>query len=545
MKITFLGAAREVTGSRTLLNCGGKNILVDYGMEQGRDVYVNEELTVKPSDIDCILLTHAHIDHAGMLPWLTKNGFNGTIWCTDPTADLCEIMLKDSAHIQETEAEWKNRKARRSGKEEVEPVYSMEDAMNTLKLIKHAPYGVKFKALDGVEVRFQDAGHLLGSASIEAWATENSQTKKLVFSGDIGNMNRPILRDPQYVDSADYVIMESTYGDRSHGEAPDFIKELTDILKTTFDRGGTVVIPAFAVGRTQEFLYFLRIILEKKLVKGHESFPVYVDSPLANEATKIFHENVADCCDADTSELLRKGINPLRFEELHRSVTTEESKALNFNTEPKVILSASGMCEAGRIRHHLKHNLWRREATILFVGYQSNGTLGRQILEGAKTIKLFGESIEVNAEIRNFNGVSGHADDKGLIKWAAALKQKPQRVFVNHGDDDAATTMTQRLKAELGYEAVAPYNGDEWDLLADKQTIHGDRELIKRHSKEQHSGQKSTQHKQAHSGNAATLKLENAMRRLENIINRSTNLPKNELEKLERQIIEICDKFQA
>ncbi len=536
MKLTFLGAAREVTGSRTLLSTCGKNILVDYGMEQGRDVYVNEELAVKPADIDCVLLTHAHIDHAGMLPWLVKNGFNGTIWCTDPTADLCNIMLKDSAHIQEMEAEWKNRKAKRSGAKNIEPVYDMNDAMNTLKLIKHAPYGVEFEVAEGVKARFQDAGHLLGSASIEVWATENSQTKKLVFSGDIGNTNRPILCDPHYVDSADFVVMESTYGDRSHGQAPDFIKELTHILKTTFDRGGTVVIPAFAVGRTQEFLYFLRIILEKKLVKGHESFPVFVDSPLASEATKIFHENVADCCDSDTSELLRKGINPLRFDQLNLSVTTEESKALNFNTEPKVILSASGMCEAGRIRHHLKHNLWRREATILFVGYQSSGTLGRQILEGAKTVKLFGESIEVNAEIRNFNGVSGHADDKGLIRWASEFKTKPQRIFVNHGDDDAANTMTERLKNELGLVAVAPYNGDEWDLLLDKQTEQGDRELVKR--KEYAKQQKAPQN-----GNAATLKVANALRRLENVVNRSGHMNENELEKLERQIIEICEKY--
>ncbi len=538
MKLTFFGAAREVTGSGTLLEVCGKNILVDFGMEQGRDIYVNKEMHVKPSDIDCVLLTHAHTDHAGMLPYLVKNGFKGIIWCTDPTADLCGILLRDSAHIQESEAEWKNRKAKRSGEKEVQPVYGMKDAENTLKLIKHAPYDVQFDALSGIKVRFVDAGHLLGSASIEVWATESEQTKKIVFSGDIGNANRPILRDPQYITQADYVVMESTYGNRSHGERPDFIKELTDILKTTFDRGGTVVIPAFAVGRTQEFLYFLRIILEKKLVKGHESFPVYVDSPLANEATEIFKENVADICDSDTREMLKRGINPLRFEQLHRSVTTDESKALNLNTEPKVIISSSGMCEAGRIRHHLKHNLWREESTVLFVGYQSNGTLGRKILDGAKSVKLFGETIEVNAEIRNFNGVSGHADDKGLLKWAASFEKKPQHFFVNHGDDDAASIMCERIQKELGYTTTAPYSGDAWNLLTGEQVQHGDRQLIER--KEYAQGQKRDYGKES----TVFARVKKAMSMLMSVVDKSKNSSDEKLQKLEKKILEICEMFR-
>ncbi len=537
MKLTFSGAAREVTGSRTLLECAGKNILVDCGMEQGVDIYVNEELPIKASDIDCVLLTHAHIDHAGMIPHLVKNGFSGTIWCTDPTADLCQIMLKDSAHIQEMEAEWKNRKAKRSGGQKFEPVYDMQDAMNALKLIKHLPYNSKTNIMDGIDVRFVDAGHLLGSASIEVWATENSVTKKLLFSGDIGNTDKPILRNPQYVDSADYVVMESTYGDRSHGPKPDFITEMAEILKATFNKKGTVVIPAFAVGRTQELLYFLRIILEKKLVTGYESFPVYVDSPLANEATKIFNENVLDCCDDETRDLLKQGINPLKFPELHCSVTTDESKAINFDTTPKVIISASGMCEAGRIRHHLKHNLWRKECSVLFVGYQSNGTMGRKLLNGEKTVKLFGETIEVNAQIYNLNGISGHADDVGLIKWISALKNKPQRVFVNHGDEEAAQTMMGRIENELHFTAEAPYNGDSWDLITDKQVEHGDRELIKR---------KNYNKQQSHSKklSSAAQKVINALQKLEQLVNAKLNTTNKELAKLEQEILSIYNKFK-
>ncbi len=536
MELSFLGAAREVTGSRTLLKCGGKNILVDCGMEQGIDVYVNEELPVLPSDIDCVLLTHAHIDHAGMLPHLVKNGFDGTIWCTDPTADLCGIMLKDSAFIQESEAEWKNRKAKRSGAKQIEPLYTIEDAMDTLKLLRHAPYGQKIQALDGIEIRFVDAGHLLGSASIEVWATENNVTKKLVFSGDIGNLDQPILENPQYIEDADYVVMESTYGDRTHGPKPDFVKELTNILKKTFDRGGTVVIPAFSVGRTQEFLYFLRILLDQKLVKGHESFPVYVDSPLANEATKIFHQNVADYCDADTSELLRKGINPLRFDELHMSVTADESKALNANQTPKVILSASGMCEAGRIRHHLKHNLWRENCTILFVGYQSNGTMGRKILDGAKSVRLFGENIEVNAEIRNFNGVSGHADNNMLVAWAKAFSKNPPKFFINHGDEDAAITMVKRLEDELGYTCVAPYNGDAWDLLDYKQTEHGDRELVQ--------NRRTFKAGVAKEQSGASANLNSALRRLENAVANSKGRSHSDIQKLEKAIAALCSEWE-
>lgn len=482
MKLTFLGAAHEVTGSLTLLQANGCNILVDCGMEQGRDVFENAPLPIAPGEVDAVVLTHAHMDHAGNLPLLVKNGFSGPIYATDPTCDLCNIMLQDSAHIQEMEAEWKSRKAQRAGGEPVEPVYTMDDAMDAIALLHPVAYETCITVCDGVEARFVDAGHLLGSASIELWLTEGGQTKKLVCSGDIGNPGRPLLRDPHPIEEADFVLIESTYGNRSHGEHPDYVSEFSHILQATFDRGGSVIVPAFAVGRTQEFLYILRQIIEEKRVHGHDGFPVYVDSPLANEATQVFRGNVLECCDDETRALLKRGVNPLVFPGLRCSVTTDESKAINFDETPKVILSASGMCDAGRIRHHLKHNLWRPECTVLFVGYQAEGTLGRLLLEGAPTVRLFGETIEVKAELRNLNGVSGHADDKGLMAWAAAFAQKPQRVFVNHGDEEAAETLTARLTNELHYTVTTPYSGDAWDLLADTQTAQSRRRRIERPS---------------------------------------------------------------
>ena len=393
MKLTFIGADHEVTGSCTLLTVCGKNILVDYGMEQGADAFVNVDLPINPAAIDCVLLTHAHIDHSGLLPLLYKNGFRGAIYATEPSTDLCKIMLQDSAHIQEFEAEWKNRKALRAGAEAVEPLYTINDALGAVEKLVPVHYDEKTKIYDGVTIRFIDAGHLLGSASIEVWLEEEGVSKKVVFSGDIGNLNQPIIRNPTYLKTADYVVMESTYGDRSHGPVPNYIAELTQILQRTFDRGGNVIVPSFAVGRTQEMLYFLRKIKEDQLVKGHDGFTVYVDSPLANEATGVFKKNLDHCYDAETKALVDAGINPIGFVGLKTSVTSDDSKAINFDKDCKVILSASGMCDAGRIKHHLKHNLWRPECTVLFGGYQSVGTLGRSIVDGAKEVHIFAEKI--------------------------------------------------------------------------------------------------------------------------------------------------------
>jgi metallo-beta-lactamase family protein len=412
MKLVFVGADHEVTGSCHYLEVAGKHILVDYGMEQGVNVFENVPLPVAESMIDYVFLTHAHVDHSGLLPLLYARGFRGQIYSTDATADLCSIMLRDCAHIQSAEAEWKNRKAKRSANNAVvEPLYTMEDADGVIRRFVPCHYNTIVEVCEGVKIRFTDIGHLLGSASIEVWLTEDGNTKKIVFSGDIGNKHQPLLKDPTPTKEADYVVMESTYGDRLHPKDKlDYVAELTKVLQETLDRGGNVVIPSFAVGRTQEILYFLRKIKVGRLVKGHEDFPVYVDSPMAVEATGVFQENRWECFDDEAMEFVKEGINPIAFSGLKLSITSEESKAINFDETPKVIISASGMCDAGRIRHHLKHNLWRPECTILFVGYQSVGTLGRALVEGADEVKLFGETVSVRAEIRKMTGLSGHAD---------------------------------------------------------------------------------------------------------------------------------------
>lgn len=480
MKLTFLGAAHEVTGSRFLLQACGKNIMVDYGMEQGAGMYENAPLPISEQEIDYVLLTHAHIDHSGYLPLLYKNGFRGKVFTTKPTAELCGIMLLDSAHIQESDAEWKNRKALRSGRPLVEPLYTQEHAKGVCELFAPCDYNKEVALCEGISIRATDVGHLLGSASIEVRVSEGGETRTLVFSGDIGNINQPLLRDPQYLHSADYVIMESTYGDRSHGPVPDYIASLTQTLQETFDKGGNVVIPSFAVGRTQEMLYFIRQIKQQRLVKGHDGFPVYVDSPLAIEATHVFNENTLECADEDTMKLIREGVNPISFDGLRLAVSADESKLINEDKEPKVIISASGMCDAGRVRHHLKHNLWRPECTVLFVGYQSVGTLGRSLVDGAKEVKLFDETIEVRASVRTLAGVSGHADNNGLIRWAKAFDPKPSHVFVVHGDDDVCETFAARLRDELGLDAHAPYNGESWSLNPPEMLEEGNRQRLKK-----------------------------------------------------------------
>ena len=428
MKLTFLGANHEVTGSCTLLEAAGQRYLIDCGMEQGKDVYENQPIPVAPGEIDGVLATHAHIDHTGLLPLLVRNGFRGRIYATRPTAELCSIMLRDSAHIQEFEAEWKNRKGQRSGAEPVEPMYTIQDAEAAIALFRGYDYNKEIELAPGIVIRFVDVGHLLGSSSIEIWVTENGATTKLVFSGDIGNHDQPIIKDPTYLKDADYVFMESTYGDRSHGPRPDYVAELAKILQRTFDRGGNVVIPSFAVGRTQELLYFIREIKERGLVTGHGDFPVYVDSPLAVEATRVFLQCDTQFVDDEMRAVIRSGVNPLVFPGLKLTVSTEESKAINDDPTPKVIISASGMCDAGRIRHHLKHNLWKRETLVLFVGYQAVGTPGRALADGAKKVKLLGEEIQVNAEVDVLPGVSGHADKAGLISWLNGFEEARARV---------------------------------------------------------------------------------------------------------------------
>lgn len=464
MKLTFIGADHEVTGSCHLLQACGLNILVDCGMEQGINKFENAELPISYSNVDYVLVTHSHIDHVGMLPFIYARGFRGQVMGTRATCDLCEIMLRDCAHIQETEAEWKNRKAKRAGKSEVPPLYTMNDANGVLEHFVPCNYDQIIKLKEGFEIRFTDVGHLLGSASIEIWMTEEDCSKKIVFSGDIGNKNKPLIRSPQYIHQADYVVMESTYGDRFHKHTGDHVEEFAKVIEETLDRGGNVVIPAFAVGRTQEVLNYIREIKEKHLVKGHDNFPVYLDSPMAVEATAVFKENMMDCYNDETKALIKKGINPISFPGLRLSVTSDDSIAINFDEEPKVIISAAGMCDAGRVRHHLKHNLWRPECTILFAGYQAVGTLGRSIVEGREEVKLFGESIEVKAHIEKIEGISGHADQTGLLEWVGSFMERPKHVFVVHGDDEVCDTFAATVKEKFGMEADAPFSGTSYDL---------------------------------------------------------------------------------
>ena len=533
MKLTFIGATHEVTGSCYFLEAAGKKFLVDCGMEQGPDQYENQEIPVALSDVDFALLTHAHIDHSGNFPLAYAKGFRGPIYATNATCDLCDIMLRDSAHIQMFEAEWRNRKAQRNGQADFVPAYTMEDALGVIKQFVGCEYSRKIQIADGIQVRFVDAGHLLGSSSLELWITEEGVEKKIVFSGDIGNLNQPLIKDPEYLDSADYVVMESTYGDRSHGERPDYARELVKILKRTFDKNGNVVVPSFAVGRTQEMLYFLRRIKEENMLPEYPYFDVYVDSPLAVQATNIFKEHYTDCYDEEAMELIEKGINPIAFPGLKLSITSDESRAINMDDSHKVILSASGMCDAGRIKHHLKHNLWRRESTIVFVGYQAVGTLGRALLEGATDVRLFGEDIHVCADIVRLPGISGHADDAGLMRWASSFKEKPKRVFVTHGDDQVCDLFAERLKNELGYNAMAPFSGTEFDMLAneiEKETVG----IVIKHAKEKAKARKAS---------GVYARLLAAGQRLMTVIRHNEGGANKDLAKFADQINSMCDKW--
>ena len=530
MKLTFLGAGHEVTGSRTLLTAAGHNILIDYGMEQGADLYENPPLPLAAGEIDCVLLTHAHIDHSGMIPRLAKEGFRGPIYATEATTKLSEIMLLDSAHIQESEAQWRNRKAQRAGGEIIEPVYTVNDAQAALRLFRPCTYGPTYPILDGISISFQDAGHLLGSASITVTVTEDGSTETLLFSGDLGNVHRPLIRDPQMPVGADFVVIESTYGDRLHGPRADYAGQLTRVLQDTLDRGGNLVIPAFSVGRTQELLFLLREIKQDRRIQGHDGFPVYVDSPLSVEATNIYSGGMMEYYDDETLDLLSRGIDPIHFPGLRTSTTSQESMAINMDPEPKVILSASGMCEAGRIRHHLKHNLWRPQSTILFVGYQSEGTLGRKLLDGAKSVKLFGEEIQVNAKIEQMDGISGHADQSMLLNWMAAMTHKPKKVFVNHGSDAVTDTFAALLREKLQLDAEAPYNGSCFDLTAMEWVSLGFRTHVEKR-------------KVSVRTNAVFQRLYQAGRRLLNVIEKNRGLANRELAKFADQVTALCDKW--
>ena len=474
MKVTFCGATKTVTGSNFLVEGAGKKFLVDCGLYQGgaKDEIKNEEpFPYNINEIDFMLLTHAHIDHSGRIPKLYKEGYRNPIYATNATCDLCAIMLPDSGHIQETETEWKNRKRIRRGEEELVPIYDAETAAKSLELFKGEPYNQIIELDDDIHVRFNDAGHMLGSSTIEIWIRENGENKKIVFSGDLGNNDIPLLAEPTMIQDADFLVMESTYGNRLHikneSKAETFINIVTDTIKN----GGTVVIPSFAVGRTQEILYELNTIKDseddspefERKYRLLMNTPVYVDSPLAISATEVFKENM-DLFDEETQELIKRGDNPLEFPGLKFTQTVEESKALNESDESAIIISASGMCEVGRIKHHLKHNIWNPKNTILFVGYQAPGTLGRKIVDGAKTVKIFGEEVAVNARVEYIEGYSGHADQAGLLHFVNSFVKKPNHIFLVHGEEESQKVLRDKINENFDLPVSIPDYCESFDL---------------------------------------------------------------------------------
>lgn len=474
MNITFLGAAKTVTGSCYLVETKDTKFLIDCGMFQGRanEIILNPEpFPFDPEKLDFMLLSHAHIDHSGRIPKLYMDGFKGNIYATKATMQLCGIMLPDSGHIQEFENEWLNRKRQRAGKPPAKPLYTVKEATDCLKLFKGVVYDEVINITKDIRVRFNDAGHVLGSAILEIWVTENNQATKLVFSGDLGNKGMPILRDPTIIYEADYLIIESTYGNKLHSirKGSENVEKLLNIVAETVSRGGNVVIPSFAVGRTQEIIYDLNKYMDEfeQRVDILKNIPVYVDSPLAVSATQIFRENL-DCFDDEAKQYIANGDNPLDFPNLNFTQSPVESKKLNERKESTIIISASGMCDAGRIKHHLKHNLWRKESTILFVGYQAEGTLGRRILEGASKVKLFGEEISVNARIEAIDGFSGHADMAGLLSWIGSFGKKPKKVFIVHGEKDVMAEFAQSITDEFGLKCIIPGRGDSYVVSSDK-----------------------------------------------------------------------------
>lgn len=469
MDIQFFGAAKMVTGSNYLLRTKNFNVVIDCGMFQGSNE--NErmnftEFPFDPKDVDIMILTHAHIDHSGRIPKLVKDGFRGKIICTKPTFDLCEIMLKDSAKIQESDAQWENKKRVRAGLDDIVPLYTMEDAEISLKYFDSYHYDQKIILNDDISIRFKDAGHILGSSILEIWVKDGEENTKVVFSGDLGMPGRPIINSPEFIDEADYLVMESTYGDTIHEPFKDSTKKLIEIINKTALRGGTVLIPSFAVGRTQELIYELNNYYEYNQVEEYMKIPVYIDSPLAVNATEVFQKN-ASSFNKDTRDMILKGDNPFTFSNLRYIKTQEESMALNKSDYPKVIISSSGMATAGRIRHHLKHNLYNPLNSLVFVGYQAQGSLGRILLDGAKKVKLLGEEINVALEIYDLEGFSGHADQPTLMNWISKFKIKPKKVFIVHGEIEASEALSTLIKEKLNINTIIPNLGDKFEIKKD------------------------------------------------------------------------------
>ena len=474
MKITFLGATRTVTGSNFLVEGAGKKFLVDCGMWQGKaeqEMENSQEFEFNPSEIDFMLLTHAHIDHSGRIPKLYNEGFRNKVYAHKATCDLCTLMLPDSGHIQETEAEWKNKKRKRKGEEPIEPIYTAEDAVRCLEIFEPVQYDQIIEITPEIHVRFNDAGHMLGSSIIEVWVKEGDKETKTVFTGDIGNNDIPLLSPPTMIEDTDFLVMESTYGSRLHMRNDEKAEIFLDVVSETLDNGGTVVIPSFAVGRTQEILYEINKLKDeygddeefRRKYKTIMKAPVYVDSPLAISATEVFRENT-EIFDEETKEEIMRGDNPLEFPGLKFTRTADESKVLNEDQTPSIIISASGMCEVGRIKHHLKHNLWNPKSTILFVGYQAPGTLGYSIVNGAKTVKIFGEEIAVNARIEYIEGYSGHADQELLMNCIYSYIKKPKHIFLVHGEPESQDVLADKIEEETKIGVTIPEFGETYEL---------------------------------------------------------------------------------
>jgi metallo-beta-lactamase family protein len=476
MKLTFWGGARTVTGSCYLLEVGKAKILIDCGMFQGNKAITERNERPFPfnvADIDFVLLSHAHTDHSGLIPKLCKAGFKGSVYATEATKDLCSIMLPDSGHIQEVETEWKNRKGKRGGKtRNVEPIYTVEDAERSLRLFSPVRYDMDVTVTSQVRACFRDAGHILGSAIIEIWVTEGLEETKLVFSGDLGKYNQPIINDPTPIESADYLLIESTYGSRNH-EVEDKVDLLRDVINATVARGGNVVIPAFAVGRTQTLMYHLNNMLAKGEIP---QVPIFVDSPLAIAATHIFTDH-PELYDQEARRIHDTGDELFEFPGLKFTRTKEASMAINNLKTPAIIISASGMAEAGRILHHLKHNLWRPESTVLFIGYQAEGTMGRRLLQGVSRVRIMGEDIAVRAKIESIEGFSAHADQQELLRWISQMKA-PKLAFLVHGEDESTKAFSEILARDYGWKTYVPRYGEsvvlgreEWQVSEHGEAI--------------------------------------------------------------------------
>lgn len=461
MKLQFWGAAREVTGSCFHLLADGTQIIVDCGMRQGikkNDHSGDSAFSFNPAEIDYVLLTHAHIDHSGLLPRLVKEGFRGKIFTTPATADLIEVMLLDSANIQEKDAEWLTKKSFRAGRDEYfYPLYNVSDVEMTLPLVSGIDYGRQGNLGKDISFRFTDAGHILGSGSVEIRFRGENGEKIIIFSGDIGKKDNPIIADAVHSNEADYVVMESTYGNRLHKNMDDTINELVEAVISTFQKGGNVIIPTFAIGRTQDLLYIMNNLVRAGKLK---KLDVYVDSPMAEEATKIYlaHPEVYD---EDARKLFRSKEG--RALKIHFVQSIEESQRLNRIRSGALIMAGSGMCEGGRIRHHLKHNIWRPECSILFVGFQANGTLGRKIVDGADRVNILGEDMAVRARIFTIGGFSAHGDQKDLLDWLGAFRNHPE-VFIVHGEEKAALDFEQAVQEKFGFTTHVPVKGETFQL---------------------------------------------------------------------------------